>query len=138
MERYFKQIAGVSRGDCVYYWKCKGLSDERINSIKMSTHIITANLSYSGTRTRVEFNGSCLKQNKVTFNHKRVVNIYIVYEITASSSNNADPTLRNSLFGAVRLTKNTDIDKYQYSGYGIGFDRRGAFHFRVVDLVALR
>ena len=26
------------------------------------------------------------------------------------------------LFGAVKLTKNTDIDKYKYSGYGIGFD----------------
>ena len=35
---------------------------------------------------------------------KKVVNIYIVYEITASSPNNADPTLTNSLFGAVRLT----------------------------------
>ena len=35
--------------------------------------------------------------------------------------------LENSLFGAVKLTKNVDIDKYKYSGYGIGFDRRGTF-----------
>ena len=27
------------------------------------------------------------------------------------------------------MTKNTDIDKYGYSGYGIGFDRRGSFSF---------
>ena len=33
------------------------------------------------------------------------------------------------MFGAVRLTKNADIDKYGYSGYGIGFDRRGSFSF---------
>ena len=33
------------------------------------------------------------------------------------------------MFGAVRLTKNSDIDKYRYSGYGIGFDRRGSFPF---------
>ena len=33
------------------------------------------------------------------------------------------------LFGAVTLTKNADIDKYGYSGYGIGFDRRGIFSF---------
>ena len=32
-------------------------------------------------------------------------------------------------FGAVTLTKNTDIDKYGYSGYGIGFDRRSSFSF---------
>ena len=33
------------------------------------------------------------------------------------------------LFGAVTLTKNADIDKYGYSGYGIGFDRRSSFSF---------
>ena len=33
------------------------------------------------------------------------------------------PTLENCLFGEVSLTKNADIDKYTYSGYGIGFDR---------------
>ena len=33
------------------------------------------------------------------------------------------------LFGAVKLTKNVDIDKYKYSGYGIGFDTRGTFLF---------
>ena len=38
-----------------------------------------------------------------------------------------DPTLQNCLFGAVKLTKNTDVDKHQYSGYGIGFDSRGRF-----------
>ena len=27
------------------------------------------------------------------------------------------------------LTKNIDIDKYGYSGYGIGFDRRRSFSF---------
>ena len=33
------------------------------------------------------------------------------------------------MFGAVSLTKNTDIDKYKYSGYGIGFDRDGEVSF---------
>ena len=27
------------------------------------------------------------------------------------------------------MTKNADIDKYGYSGYGIGFDSRGSFSF---------
>ena len=52
-----------------------------------------------------------------------------VYELGASSSHNNDPTLKNCLFGAVTLTKNADIDKYGYSGYGIGFDRRSSFSF---------
>ena len=37
--------------------------------------------------------------------------------------------MKNCLFGAVTLTENTDIDKYGYSGYGIGFERRGSFSF---------
>ena len=47
----------------------------------------------------------------------------------ASGSHNNDLTLKNCLFGAVTLTKNTDIDKYRYSGYGIGFDRKSSILF---------
>ena len=54
----------------------------------------------------------------------KIVNIYIAYELGASASNDNDPTLKNCLFGAVTLTKNTDIEKYGYYGYGIGFDRK--------------
>ena len=61
------------------------------------------------------------------FIHKNVVNIYIVYELGASSSCSSDPAIKNCLFGAVTLTKNSDIEKYKYSGYGIGFDRRSSF-----------
>ena len=74
----------------------------------------------------VKFNGSCLiKQNKSTFNRK-IVNIYIVYDLD-SNSNDFDSTLQNCLFGAVKRTKNSDIDKYKCSGYGIGFDSKGSF-----------
>ena len=33
------------------------------------------------------------------------------------------------MFGSVKLTKNPDIDKYKYSGYGSGFDRKREFSF---------
>ena len=65
MCRYFKRIAGVGIGDYIYYWKSKEFSDERINSMKMLNHSITPNLDYYGTKARVEFNGSCLKQDKL-------------------------------------------------------------------------
>ena len=77
----------------------------------------------------VKFTGSCLKQPKFTYTHKTIVNIYIVYELGASTTNDNDPTLKNCLFGAVTLTKNADIVKYGYSGYGIGFYRRSNFSF---------
>ena len=72
MFRYFKRIVGFGSSSCIYYWRSKGLPDERINSNKMSNHGITPNLDYYGTKTRVEFNGSCLKQDSVTSNHKKV------------------------------------------------------------------
>ena len=66
-----------------------------------------------------------LKQNIITFTHKNIVNIYMVYKINLW--NHRYPVLENISFGAVRLTKNAHIDKYKFSGYGIGFDSRGTF-----------
>ena len=81
-------------------------------------------------KIRVKFVGSCLKQDKVTFTYGKTVNIYIVYEISFSNHGYDDYSpLENCLFGAVKLTKNDNFDKYKYSGYGIGFDRRGTFSF---------
>ena len=90
---------------------------------------LTPAVSYYGTKTTVKFTGSCLKQPKISYTHGKVVNIYIVYELGASSSHNNNPTLENCLFGAITLTKNADIVKYAYSGYGIGFDRKLSFSF---------
>ena len=52
-----------------------------------------------------------------------------MYGLGASSPHRDDPTLKNCLFDAVTLTKNADINKYKYSGYGIGFDRNSSFSF---------
>ena len=70
-----------------------------------------------------------MKQPKLSYIHGTVVNIYIAYELSTSSSHNDDPTLKNCLFGAVTLTKNADTEKYGCSGYGIGFDRKSGFSF---------
>ena len=110
-------------------WRSKRLSDEIIKPPTTSDNSLALALSYIGNNTRVKFAGSCLKQDKTIFTHRAIVNIYIVYEISVSDSNNNYPTFENSLFGAVKLAKNADIDKYKYSGYGIGFDRRGTFSF---------
>ena len=61
----------------------------------------------------------------------KLVNIYIVYEQVASGFHTDDHMLKICFFGAVTLTKNGDIDKYQYSGYGIWFDKKSNFLFPV-------
>ena len=71
MYRYFKRIAGVGNGNYIYYWQSKGLPDERINSITTSNYSVTPFLDHHSTKTRVEFNGSCLKQEKITYIHRK-------------------------------------------------------------------
>ena len=138
--RYFKANVITIVTNYVLSWKSKGLSDETIKPPSTSDNSLTPSINYINNtdKVRVKFTGSCLKQsNKLMYTHGKVVNIYIVYELGASSSRNSDPTLTNCLFGAVTLTKNADIEKYKYSGYGIGFDRRSSFLFLVVDLVKM-
>ena len=115
--------------DYISSWKSKGLSAESIKPPTTSDNSLTPALNYYGTKTRVKFTGICLKQTKVSYTLGKVVNIYIIYELGASSSHVNDHTVKNCLFGAVTLIKNADIDKYGYSGYGIRFGRRGNFSF---------
>ena len=87
--------------------------------------IISLTHNYFGAKTRVEFKGSCLKQDKITYHHWKLVSIYIVYEISRNFKISSHPTLENCLVDAVSFTKNDYIDKHKYSGYGIGFGRHG-------------
>ena len=67
------------------------------------------------------------KTRKKLFDHGKIVNIYIVYEINKTFTSSSYPTLENCLFGAVKLTKHIDVDLCKYSGYGIRFDREGSY-----------
>ena len=87
-------------------------------------------LNYVNTKIQVQFHGSCLKQDKLTFNHKTVVNINNVFEINLWPFKQRTERwffLGNFLFGFVQLTMNFDFDKYIYSGYNIGFDACWSF-----------
>ena len=75
INKYFKVITNT---DYISSWKSKGLSTESIKPPTTSDNSLTPALSYYGTRTRVKFTGSCLKQPKISYTHGKVVNIYIV------------------------------------------------------------
>ena len=127
ISRYFRLIANTK-----YISSCKSkrLSGETITPCGTSDNSLTPWVDYYNTKIRLQFNKSCLKQpNKLTYDKGHIVNVYIVYELGASSSNVNDPTLKNCLFGGVTLTKNADIEKYGYSGFGIEFDRTSSFLF---------
>ena len=58
----------------------------------------------------LQFKKDILRQNKVTYNHGRIVYC-----------------LNDCLLESIKLTKNSDLDKYQYGRYGLCFDSRGTY-----------
>ena len=106
-------------------WKSKGLSDK---IIKPPDTILAPIPGFNNDRRRYyTFKGSCLKDDKAKREFDQIINIYILYDLESNLNYNPDFTLENCLFGGVTITKNTDADKYKYSGYGIGFGGRGVF-----------
>ena len=118
VRKYFKLNSVVDIVNYVLSWQSKGLSNESIKPPTTTNNSLTPELNYYGTKTKIKFIGSCSKQSSHILTHKKVVNIYIIYELAASSPLISDPTIKNCLFGAVTLTKNVDIENYKYSGYG--------------------
>ena len=78
LNKYFKIITNKKY---ISSWQSKGQSDGTIKPPATSDYKLNPQLSYFGTKTRVDFRGSCLKQDKITFNYGKIVNIYIVYEL---------------------------------------------------------
>ena len=111
-------------------WKSKDFSDQNIKLSAASNNGLVPALNYVNTKSRAKFDGSCLKQDKVTVTHKKLLKIknYLLKIYTACETNllafNAgkDFALRNSLFGVVELTQNANLDKYKCSGYSTRFD----------------
>ena len=66
MYRYFKMITNTNY---ISSWKSKGLFAESIKPPTTSGNSLTPALSYYGTKTRVKFTGSCLKQSELSYNH---------------------------------------------------------------------
>ena len=60
----------------------------------------------------------------------KIVNVYIACDLDAWPRN---PTnnfkFKNCLFGATSIVKNSDKERYVYSGYRITFDRAGSWSF---------
>ena len=132
--RYFKVITNT---DYISSWKSKGLSAESIKPPTTSDNSLAQTLNYYGNKVRVKFTGSCLKQPIILYTHSNIVNIYIVYELGASTSHNDDLTLKNYLFGAVTLTKTQTLINMNILVMELDLIEDQVFHFQAVDLVKM-
>ena len=69
-----------------------------------------------------------LSSKKKSSTPNKLINLYISYILGSQLKIlNTDFTLSNCLSGSLKQTKNADIGKYKFKGYGIGFDRRSEF-----------
>ena len=87
-------------------------------------------------RIHVHLSGNHFQQNKVIIpNNNNNVNIYYVYKLDPiASSRDTSFTIQNTLFGAMKITKNaTDNSKSNYKGNGICFDERSQFSHTITE-----
>ena len=100
------------------------MSNEKFTLPFTSNRSLSPKLGWiNNSRIRLELKVSCLKQDKAPFSPNNVVNWYIAYELNIWSQDlNVEFTLKDCLFGAVKLTK----------GYEIRFDSRSFFQFQTL------
>ena len=119
-------------------WQSKGLSNESIKPPTTSNNSLTPRLSYYGTKVRVQFTKSCLKQPNHISTHKIFLNIYIVYELAASSSHTSDPTIAKLFIWSSYFNKKMQTLKNKnILVMALDSIEDQAFHFLVVDLVKM-
>ena len=100
------------------------MSGESIKPPTTPNNSLTSKLKWiHNSKIAVEFKDICLKQEKVTFTYRNVVNVFIVCDLdTWSRHFNKKLSLIDCLFGDFKLTKNADPDKYGYLSCGIEVD----------------
>ena len=102
--------------------------------IKTPDNMLVPELVDSGKGMYVK---SCLKQDRITFNHGKIVNIYIVFALKSTLNYDEDITLENCLFVAVKLTKIADISSTNILDVVLDLMEKELFHTQVVDLVTM-
>ena len=113
--RYFK-TTGIKS---VLSWSSIGLSDEKL---KLIGDDYSPKLWYDKERTYLNFRKDVLVQEKISYTHDQIVNLYIIYSMPYITYKSAPDTIGQCLFGA------TDYNKKKRPGYGIAFGKQHYLH----------
>ena len=123
-----------ARGSEISAWKSTGISNHPDNS---SMNVVVNSkgnypvLIMSGLM-KINLYGNYFTQNTILKVSGPAINIYVVYKLNPiRTTRNTDYTIQNALFGAMKITKNSDSSKNNYKGYGLCFDEGGEFSHTV-------
>ena len=107
INKYLELSSSTSK---TYLWKCKV---EISKNLPTSDNIFTPTWIDCIAIPKVKFNENCLRLDNISFIHKNLATLNIIYKLdTWSRDLNTDFTLGNCLFEAVKLTTNDDPDKH--------------------------
>ena len=113
--RYFKNTGIKS----ALSWKSIGLSNEKLKSIQDDNF---PELGYDKERTYLNFKNDVLAQEKITYTHDHILNLYIIYSLPYITYESAPDTIGQCLFGV------TDYHNKKWSGYGVTFGKQHYLH----------
>ena len=124
----------VFNGKKITNWRSTGIfnySDDYYSMNSIEDTKTNLPILKNNKETYVLLQGNYFQQNNniiIPNNNKNVINIYVVYKLDPiSSTRNTDYIIQNALFGAMKITKNADYSKNNYTGYGLRFDEGGEF-----------
>ena len=105
------------------------MSEESIVNITKSNSNFTPNFVDHQLVPDMNFNEHCLIFHCITFlSLKKTIDLYVLYTLDPQFKNlKTDFKLGNSIFVSVKITKNADLDKYNYSSSDVGFGFRSEF-----------
>ena len=112
--------------DYVLSWKSKGVFNSKLKPL-YTAFLHSIKLSEYRIGTKFDKDLLAIEQNNYL---TKIVNVYIVCDLDAWPRN---PTnnfkFKNCLFGATYVIKNSNKEKYVYSGYGITYHSAGSWSF---------
>ena len=71
----YKSVKEIVNTDHISACASKKLSEHSIKPLSTYDNSLASSLNYIDFRTKIKLDGHCLKQNKVIFNNKTIVNI---------------------------------------------------------------
>ena len=123
MQKHFNLI----NGNQIDKWNSKGLSNQYLDTFG-TTGDVVLNKPIKPMHVIFKGKGTLVQRENDVITGEPITNIYIIYK-TSPKTSNSNFVFRNCLFGAIKITNttNSDTDRWQYSGYAIGFDSTVSF-----------
>ena len=76
-----KYLSSFSKTDNIYSWTSKEISEESIKTPFTSENSFFPKWVDGYQLPKIKVNGNCLKQDRLSFLHRNVVNLYNTYEL---------------------------------------------------------